>query len=146
MKKKRIIPQLIACVLFSISAIAQDPPLWLRYPAISPDGQSILFNYQGDIYKVPAAGGAAIPITISDSYEYSAVWSHDGRQIAFASDRYGNFDVFTMPSSGGEATRLTFHSTNEKPSDFSMDNKQIIFSAVRQDLYTSTWTKQVLDN
>jgi len=33
------------------------------------------------------------------------VWSRDGRQIAFASDRYGNFDVFVIPAEGGEARR-----------------------------------------
>ncbi|WP_340113138.1 S41 family peptidase [Maribellus mangrovi] len=116
---------------------AEDNPLWLRYPAISPDGQTILFNYKGDIYKVPTAGGTAVPLTISDSYEYSAVWSNDGKSIAFASDRYGNFDVFVMPASGGEAKRLTFHSGNEKPSSFTNDDSAIIFSALRQDLYTN---------
>ena len=40
------------------------------------------------------------------------VWSPDGSRIAFASDRYGNFDVFVMPAAGGEATRLTFHSAD----------------------------------
>lgn len=128
---------LILLILYVGQINAQDNPLWLRYPAISPDGNHILFNYKGDIYKVPASGGTAVPLTISESYEYSAVWSHDGQQIAFASDRYGNFDVFVMPSSGGEAQRLTYHSTGEKPSDFSADDQNIIFSAVRQDLHTN---------
>lgn len=123
-------------VLLSFAAKGQEDPLWLRYPAISPDGQSILFNYKGDIFRVSAGGGKAVPLTLSDSYEYSAVWSHDGSKIAFASDRYGNFDVFVMPSVGGQARRLTYHSNNEKPSCFSIDNKNIIFSALRQDLHT----------
>ncbi|TFH39638.1 MAG: peptidase S41 [Bacteroidia bacterium] len=120
----------------SVPSIAQENPLWLRYPAISPDGQTILFNYKGDIFKVPSTGGKAIPLTLSDSYEYSAVWSNDGSKIAFASDRYGNFDLFVMPVDGGEAQRLTFHSGNEQPSSFTIDDKNIIFSAVRQDLAT----------
>ncbi|WP_339684549.1 S41 family peptidase [uncultured Nonlabens sp.] len=124
-------------LLLSLSSFAQESPLWLRYPAISPNGEMILFNYQGDIYKVPAKGGSAMPLTLSNSYEYSAVWSHDGNQVAFASDRYGNFDVFVMPFEGGEATRLTYHSNSEKPSDFSRDNKNVIFSTNRQDLYTN---------
>ena len=120
-----------------VPILAQQNPLWLRYPAISPNGQTILFNYKGDIFKVPAAGGTAVPISISDSYEYSAVWSNDGKTIAFASDRYGNFDIFVMPIDGGEAQRLTFHSNAEKPSSFTKDNQNIIFTAVRQDLYTN---------
>jgi len=129
----------ISCVLLILQGnlSAQDNPLWLRYPSISPDGQTILFNYRGDIFKVPATGGTAVPISLSDGYEYSAVWSHDGRKIAFASDRYGNFDVFVMPAEGGEAKRLTYHSNNEKPSSFTIDDTGIIFSALRQDLHTN---------
>lgn len=118
-------------------AFATQDPLWLRYPSISPDGKNILFNFKGDIFKVPVIGGIAIPLTISDSYDYSAVWSNNGENIAFASDRYGNFDIFTMPFIGGESQRLTFHSNNEKPSCFTKDNKNIVFSAVRQDLHTN---------
>ncbi|HWB91047.1 MAG TPA: S41 family peptidase [Puia sp.] len=115
---------------------AQEHPLWMRYPAISPDGSTILFSYKGDIYTVSSRGGTAVPLTISESYEYAPVWSHDGKWIAFSSDRYGNFDVFVMPSNGGEAKRLTYFSGNEIPSSFSADDKRILFSAHRQDLVT----------
>ena len=132
--KKLLLSLTASCLI--LAGHAQDNPLWMRYPAISPDGQTILFSYKGDIYKVAAAGGAAIPLTISEAYEFSPVWSHDGKSIAFASDRYGNFDVFVMPATGGEARRLTFHSGREIPSSFSADDKTVIFSAHRQDLVT----------
>jgi tricorn protease-like protein len=38
------------------------------------------------------------------------VWSKDGKNIAFASDRNGNLDVYLMPAQGGKAKRLTYHS------------------------------------
>ena len=128
----------VALVVFAcVAATANDQsPLWLRYPAISPDGQTLLFEYKGDIWSVPAAGGNAIPLTLSESYEFSPVWSHDGRSVAFASDRYGNFDVFVMPSDGGESKRLTYHSTREVPSSFTADDRAVLFSAARQDLAT----------
>ena len=110
--------------------------MWLRYPAISPDGQSILFEYKGDIWSVPAGGGSAIPLTMSESYEFSPVWSHDGRSVAFSSDRYGNFDVFVMPANGGEAKRVTFNSAREVPSTFTADDRAILFNGNRQDLAT----------
>jgi len=122
----------------SFLAAAQENPLWMRYPAISPDGASILFSYKGDIYKAPSAGGTAIPLTISESYEFAPVWSHDGKSIAFASDRYGRLNVYIMPSAGGEAKRLTFHSQwGEVPSSFSADDKHVLFSSCRQDPVTN---------
>jgi Tol biopolymer transport system component/C-terminal processing protease CtpA/Prc len=117
-----------------VNAFYQESPQWLRYPAISPDGQTILFEYKGDIWSVPSAGGTAVPLTISESYEYAPVWSNDGRSIAFASDRYGNFDVFVMPGNGGESKRLTFNSSAEVPSSFTADDKSILFNGNRQDL------------
>lgn len=121
-------------VLSFIAVTGQDNPQWMRYPAISPDGQTLLFSYKGDIWSVPVSGGNAIPLTLSESYEFSPVWSHDGKSIAFASDRYGNFDVFLMPATGGESRRLTFHSTRETPSGFTHDDTAILFSAARQDV------------
>ena len=137
MKQTRLI--VLCCVLACgvSAATAQPNPLWLRYPAISPDGQTIAFEFKGDIYSVPAAGGAATPITLGEAYDFAPVWSHDGKQLAFASDRYGNFDVFVMPSSGGEAKRLTFHSAREVPSSFTADDKTVLFAANRQALATN---------
>lgn len=120
-----------------IGSSQNNPPLWLRYPAISPDGNTIVFGYKGDLYSVPATGGTAIPLTLNESQEEMPVWSHDGKSIAFASDRYGNFDVFIMPANGGEAKRLTFNSANDFPWDFSPDNTKVIFGSSRNDLNTS---------
>ncbi len=117
----------------AVASIAQTDPLWLRNAAISPDGQTIAFCYQGDIWRVAASGGDAVPMTTNEAYDYAPVWSHDGKQLAFASIRYGNADVFVMPSSGGVPTRLTFDSSGEMPMDFSRDNANIIFYGGRQD-------------
>lgn len=132
---KRLI--VMAALAFSLSSYAQNIPLWLRYPAISPDGKTIVFSYKGDLYKVSSSGGDAYPLTINEAYDYMPVWSHDGKWIAFASDRYGNFDVYIMPSNGGEAKRLTYNSANDYPYDFTPDDKKVLFGTNRNDIYTS---------
>ena len=51
-------------VLFCGVCLAEsEGPSWLRYPAISPDGEQIAFCYAGDIYLVPASGGRAVALT-----------------------------------------------------------------------------------
>lgn len=121
------------CLLWSLPTWAQDNPLWMRYPAISPDGQTIVFSYKGDLYKVAATGGTARALTLHQAHDYRPVWSKDGKQIAFASNRYGNFDVFVMPAEGGKPERVTYHSANDFPSDFTPDSKAILFTSLRMD-------------
>jgi tricorn protease len=132
-------PRVIAIVCLLVVGIAAAAsaapasPEWLRYPSISPDGRTIVFTYKGDLYRVPATGGAATPLTLHDAHDFMPVWSHDGRWIAFASDRFGNFDVFLMPADGGEVRRLTFHSAAEYPYAFSPDDTSVLFGAARMD-------------
>ncbi|MES2881788.1 MAG: peptidase S41, partial [Bacteroidota bacterium] len=127
----------LCALLLSITGHAQNSPLWMRYPSISPDGNTIIFSYKGDLYKVASGGGEATPLTLHEAHDYMPVWSRDGKWIAFASDRYGNFDVFVMPAAGGESKRLTYHSANDYPYDFSPDGKTVLFGTPRNDVYTS---------
>ena len=118
----------LICIVF-----ADDRPLWMRYPAISPDGKTIAFSFKGDLYTVPAAGGEARLLTIHEAHDYHPVWSPDGKNIAFASSRYGGNDVFIIPSEGGTAKRLTTFSIGEIPSGFSPDGKHVIYYSLIQD-------------
>ncbi len=129
----RFFTALGAGILLCLSTQAQEKPLWLRYPSISPDGKTIAFTYKGDLYKVSTGGGQAQQLTFHEAHDFAPQWSKDGKQLAFASDRYGNFDVFVMDANGGQAKRLTYHSADEMPFSYSADNKSVIFGGVRQD-------------
>ena len=133
--------QFLAAALIAISAGSTlqanasqaFTPLWLRDVQVSPDGSQVLFCYKGDIYKVSSKGGTAVQLTTQVSYECAPVWSADGQQIAFASDRYGNLDVFVMAADGGPATRLTYQSVAEEPQAFTPDGQWVVFGACIQD-------------
>jgi tricorn protease len=135
MKKLLLTLVFIGTILSRLSA--QEHLLWMQQPSISPDGNWIAFEYKGNLFKVAATGGTAVPLTINSAYNGYPVWSHDGKSIAFASDRYGNFDVFIMPSSGGVATRLTYNSTKDIPYDFSPDGQTVYFGTQRYDVTSS---------
>ncbi len=134
---RAFVPSALFCVLASGALVAQKTPLWIRHPAISPDGKSIVFCYQGDLYSVPTQGGTAKPLTVDGSHHSNPVWSHDGKHLAFASDRAGNLDVYVMPAQGGETRRLTFHSANDVPLSFSPDDREILFLSNRQQASSS---------
>ena len=114
-------------LLFTCILSAQTSPKWLRHSSISPDGSKIAFTYKGDLYTVASSGGTAKQLTFHSAHDFMATWNKDGSKIAFASNRYGNFDVFVMNANGGTAKRLTFHSNNETPHSFTSDNKNVVF-------------------
>ena len=117
-----------ALLAASLASFAQQNPLWMRYPAISPDGSTIVFAYKGDIYSVPSQGGEARQLTTNAAFDSYPIWSPDGKKIAFASNREGSMDVYVINSNGGAPTRLTTNSGSELPVAFK-DNDHVLFSA-----------------
>ena len=119
---------LVAVILMAIGAAAQNNPLWMRFCAISPDGQTIAFSYMGDLFTVPTQGGTAHQLTTNAGYDAYPVWSPDGKSIAFASAREGSLDVYVMDKNGGTPKRLTTDSGNETPLCF-LNDGTVLFEA-----------------
>ena len=115
--------------LLSFAQGQEATPLWLRYPAISPDGGTIAFSYKGDIYRVSADGGPARQLTSHPAYDSRPVWSPDGKRIAFQSDREGSLDVYVMNADGGAPVRLTAQSGDEIPCCFDPSGRLVYFTA-----------------
>ena len=118
----------IAALMMAIVVTAQTNPLWMRFCAISPDGETIAFSYKGDLFTVGVHGGTAHQVTSNDAYDAYPVWSPDGQSIAFASAREGSLDVYVIGKQGGTPKRLTTDSGNETPLGF-LDNNSVLFEA-----------------
>lgn len=109
----------------------REPIVGGRMPALSPDGRQLAFVYRGDIWLASAGGGHATPLTQHVETDAYPVFSPDGKWVAFASRRSGNWDIYAVPVEGGSAQRLTWHTGSDIPCGWSPDGKSILFAGRR---------------
>lgn len=124
--KKTII---FVCALWLTHLVGAQSPL-INYPSLSPDGNKIAFNYQGDIWVSSANGSQVHRVTVHEAYDTKPRWTADGKNIVFQSNRYGNNDIYVMPSTGGTPKRLTYHSANDILTDVT-DGGEVFFQSKR---------------
>jgi imidazolonepropionase-like amidohydrolase/Tol biopolymer transport system component len=79
---------------------------WLNLD-ISPDGATIVFDLLGDIYTLPAQGGAATCIRSGIAWEVQPRFSPDGKRILFTSDAGGGDNIWVMDADGSDARQIT---------------------------------------
>jgi Tol biopolymer transport system component/imidazolonepropionase-like amidohydrolase len=74
---------------------------------VSPDGETVVFDLLGDLYRMPIGGGTATRLTEGMAHDMQPRFSPDGERIVFVSDRSGDDNVWLMPAEGGEPTQLS---------------------------------------
>jgi hypothetical protein len=71
-------------------------------PRLSPDGSTVAFSYQGEIWTSPRSGGTMTLLTASQGFDTEPAWSPDGKRISFI--RGGAVKVVQFP--GGKDAPL----------------------------------------
>jgi len=110
----------------------------LQSMAISPTGKRAVFGARGEIFTAPAQKGEIRNLTSTPGIrELDAVWSPDGRWVAYLSDRSGEYEIYVRPSDGsGDERRVT---TGGKvwrfPPLWSPDSKKIAFADTEHRLF-----------
>ncbi|MCC6628597.1 MAG: S9 family peptidase [Chloroflexi bacterium] len=100
------------------AALAYDLPS-TGEPRVSPDGRAIIYTLTtpnreaarppAQVWRCTIDGSDHRQLTWSGDHNGGAIWSPDGRQIAFVSDRVAAAGVFVLPTDGGEARELARH-------------------------------------
>ena len=127
--------RLLACAVVlgtGLPALAENLA-FPRYPVLSPDGRTIAFSWQGDVWTAPVDKPSdARRLTIHPAYDRPIQFSPDGKRLLFQSSRLGRNDAWTMPAEGGTPTQLTHFSGGSNPLGWTPDGKKVLVSSVRE--------------
>lgn len=121
----------IVALAFATASLSAAPVKLARHPDYHAG--KIAFSYLGDIWTANEDGRDPHRVTDNIAREVYPRFSPDGKWIAFASNRYGNYDVFVVAAAGGTPKRLTFHTGNDEVVGWTRDGQQVIFRATRGD-------------
>jgi tricorn protease len=123
--------------LVSNIAAAQNPEVYFAsYPTLTPDGKTVIFSYEGDLWKTDLNSPAAVRLTAMQGEETNPRVSPDGKWLAFSSNQFGNNDVYVMPLAGGDIRQLTWHEANDQVDSWSWDSKSIYFTSNRYNSFS----------
>jgi tricorn protease len=106
----------------------------LRRPTVSR--AEIAFEYAGDLWAAPRAGGPARRLTATPEAETDPRFSPDGSRVAFTATVHGNTDVYVVPTAGGDPVRLTYHPGVDCVRGWTPDGRRVVFASSRATLPT----------
>ncbi|PWU03245.1 MAG: hypothetical protein C5B51_19310 [Terriglobia bacterium] len=102
---------------------------------ISPDGKWIAYdsdrNGVSDVWKMPAAGGAAEQITQGPFHKFVNDWSPDGRELVYHAMRDGGQrDLFVVTADGTHTETITATPREEEHAGWSPDGNSLVFDVL----------------
>ena len=99
-------------VVLLVAPLAGQPARlgYYRFPAVWRD--TLVFTAEGDLWRVPLAGGVAQRLTTHTASETRPAISPDGRTVAYSASYEGPTEVYTLPLEGGVPVRQTYDGGN----------------------------------
>ena len=107
---------------------------YLYEPSVSPTANEVAFVSGGDIWTAPLSGGEARLLISNPANDTRPLFSPDGKQLAFMSNRTGNDDIFVLTIATGDVRRITYDDGNDHLDAWSRDGKFLYFSTATNDI------------
>ncbi|HMP03190.1 MAG TPA: S41 family peptidase [Gemmatales bacterium] len=126
-----ILTLMLAVGHFAVAAAQPETIRLPNNPSVSPDGQWVAFDWNGDIWVVSTNGGAARQITTHPAREREPKFSPDGRELAFISDRSGSQQIYIVSVTGGVPRQVTHHTAGFSLHGWFPDGKTLLASGAR---------------
>jgi Tol biopolymer transport system component len=104
------------------------------YPILFSSLRDATYSSRLEVIATKVDGSAFMNLSRDPSNDRDPSWSPDGEQIAFASDRSGNYDIYIMNADGSGVRRLTFDTVDERRPRWSPDGRQVLFESGRDGL------------
>lgn len=122
----------LAVLLVGVAGVRGAEVKLAAAAGLSPDGRTLVFEWQEDLWAVSSSGGVARALTRNPAVDRFPVFSPDGSQIAFMSGRDDSFQVYVMPATGGVPRQVTFHSEGASPQDWFPDGRRLLVRGSRE--------------
>ena len=83
---------------------------------VSPDGETIVFDFLGDLFTIPFEGGTATQLTSGMAFDAQPRFSPDGTRIVYTSDYDGGQNVWIMSLDGSDTVQVSRGASNRTES------------------------------
>ena len=97
---------------------------------MSPDGDTIVFDFLGDLFTVPIAGDDATQLTSGMAFDAQPRFSPDGSRIVYTSDADGGQNVWVMDSDGSDPVQISKGASNRAESPEWMPDGDYVVAAM----------------
>ena len=126
----------------------------LYQPRLSPKGDRVAFtrsdprNGNRDVWTIELDRGISTPLTRNAANDWHPVWSADGTQLLFGSDRAGKSEVvlFVKGALDASADETPVLDVQVSPTDWSPDGRWVVVAALSQEANGAVYVVSMADH
>jgi tricorn protease len=128
----RFLSVIVGLMIFQIGRAA-EPVEMKGYltSALSPDGETLVFEWLNDLWLAPSKGGAAKRLVEDAARDAYPRFSADGKRLVFSSERSGSLQIYSVKLDGTDLLQHSDHTEGNSLEDVSPDGSYALAKGLR---------------